>query len=150
MQPSNSKVIIGLQGITASAAGTATCSFDTLGYDAVSLCLIAGTSDGSSTAENPTVLTLSETDDTNLAATNFTNISGCVGDTDFTIPVMYTSTTNDYTVLFNVDLRARKRFLKLSVSPTTTIAFTAISHLFRGDEAPITAAKAGADALVEV
>jgi len=149
MQPSNSKVIVGLNGITASTAGTATAVFDTEGYDSCSLCLIAGTSHGSTTTSDPATLTLSECDASNVA-TNFTNISGCVGGTDFPMPLMYTSTTSTWTVLFNVDLRGRRRYLKINVAPTTTIAFTAIAHLFRGDQAPINATLANVDTLVEV
>ena len=50
---------------------------------------------------------------------------------------------------FNVDLKGRERYLRLSISPLTTQVITAIANLYRGDEAPVNTTDANVKALVE-
>jgi hypothetical protein len=50
---------------------------------------------------------------------------------------------------FNVDCRARKRYLQPVYSPQTTQTVTVLANLGRGEQAPVTAAKANAMTLVE-
>lgn len=117
-----------------TAAATASGNIDTLGFDFVSIDVLLPTADVVS--NKPTVLKLSESDDT--VVTNFANVSGFVGGTDFTIPNAITSATSisiPYAVL-NVDLRARKRYLKVSVSPATTQVVTAVASLTRAEQTP--------------
>ncbi len=142
MQP-QSKQIIAINQASTTNAATASGNIDTLGYDYVTIDVITTTSNVVS--NNPSVLKLAESDDT--VVTNFADVSGFVGDTDFTIPDSVTS--GDWGMKFNVDCRARKRYLKVSVSPLTTQVISAIANLHRADEAPITATKAGVQALVE-
>ncbi|MDH3636847.1 MAG: hypothetical protein OES09_00080 [Gammaproteobacteria bacterium] len=111
-------------------AATASGNVDTLGFDAMTLDVFMSTSD--STSNNPSVLKLSESDDT--VVTNFADITAFVGDTAFTIPNAVTS--GDWAYKFNVDLRGRKRYIKTSVSPTTTQVIAAVANLYVGDEAP--------------
>lgn len=138
------KQVIAISQVAKTNAATATGNIDTLGFDFATIDLIATTSND--TTNNPSVLKISESDDT--VVTNFADVSGLVGDTDFTIPASVTS--GNWGIKFNVDLRPRKRFLKLTVSPVTTQTFTVIANLFRGDEAPVDATGAGTKALVEV
>ena len=142
MRPSlESKVVINDSGVTNGE--TATGNIDTLGYDWLTLDVMMTTSND--TTNNPSTLKLSESDDT--VVTNFANISGAVGDTDFTIPAADTSASAIYK--FNVDLRGRKRYIKLSVTPVTTQGVHAIANLGLGDEAPV-AATGDMDLVVEV
>ena len=96
-----------------SVASTATVTgvVDTLGYEEVKVCVHLDTA--ASTASNPTTCELAESDD----LTNYTDITGFVGDaTDgFTIPAVSASlgTVIDPTI----DVRARKRYLKLTLTP---------------------------------
>lgn len=138
------KQVIAVNQASTTNAGTASGNIDTLGYDYLEIDVITTTSDD--TTNNPSVLKLSESDDT--VVTNFANISGAVGDTDFTIPNAVTS--GDWGVKFGVDLRARKRYIKVSVSPLTTQSITVIGNLSKGDEGPNSAADANVKALVEV
>lgn len=100
---------------------------------------------------NPTVLKLQECDTT--VATSFADVVAFVGGTavdsthGFVIPNGVTSGNNAYK--FNVDLRGRKRYLSLVVSPVTTQTFSAIANLFRNGQMTNTAAKANVLALVE-
>ena len=143
MNPVTKQVIAISQASTTNAA-TASGNIDTLGYDYATIDVITSTSDD--TTNNPSVLKLSESDDT--VVTNFANVSGAVGDTDFTIPAAVTQ--GNWGAKFGVDLRGRKRYLKVSVSPVTTQVITAIANLSKGDEGPDSATDAGVKVLVEV
>jgi len=92
---------------------TATGVIDTLGYEEVKVCVLLDSA--ASTSNNPVTLALTESDD----ATTYAAIAAFTGDaTDgFTIP--NADTTNPQVVEMNVDARARKRYLKLTVTPGT-------------------------------
>lgn len=143
MNPATKQVIVVSQASTTNAA-TASGNIDTLGYDYVSIDLIMATSND--VTNNPTVLKLSESDDT--IVTNFADISGSVGDTDFTIAAAVTS--GNWGMKFNVDCRARKRYIKLSVSPVTTQLVTVIANLSKGDVSPVNTTDANVKNLVEL
>ena len=81
MSNPQSKQVIAISQASTTNAATASGNIDTLGYDFVTIDVIASTSND--TTNNFSVLKLSESDTTD--ATNFSNISGFVGDTDFTI-----------------------------------------------------------------
>lgn len=140
------KCVLAINQLSTTNAATASGNIDTLGYDHVEIDVIATSSND--TTNNPSVLKLSESDDT--VVTNFADVSGAVGDSDFTIPAAYTNTASDFKVKFSVDCRPRKRYLKVSVSPVTTQIISAVANLHKGDEGPDSATDAGVDALVEV
>lgn len=140
----SSKQVIAINQASTTNAGTASGNIDRLGYDWATIDIITTTSDD--TTNNPSVLKLSESDDT--VVTNFANISGAVGDTDFTIANAVTS--GDWGMKFNVDLRGRKRYIKVSVSPLTTQVITAIANLYKGDALPVNTTDANVKNLVEI
>jgi uncharacterized protein (DUF1778 family) len=117
-------------------AGTASGNVDRLGFDYVRISVLLPTADVVS--NKPTVLKISESDDT--VVTNFANVSGFVGGTDFTIPNAITSATSitQPYAIFNVDCRGRKRYLKISVSPATTQVVNAVAELGRARVTPLT------------
>lgn len=134
------KTMLLISPASTTNAGTASGSIDTKGFDFAVIDVIASASDAVS--NNFSVLTLSEGDTTSA----YTAIS--TGDTDFTIA--NAETAGHVVAQFRVDLRARKRYLKLAASPVTTQIIAATANLFRGDELPVTATKAGAGVLVDV
>ena len=146
-----SKQYIMMDLLSAAAASTATGRVDTQGFDFVSIDTVMATS----VATNPpTRLRLMESDDT--VVTNFANIVPFTGGTavsatvGFVIPNSRTNTNTFYGVKFNVDLRGRKRYLRLEVSPTdTTQIITAVANLHRGDEAPVNTTDANVLVLAE-
>lgn len=138
------KQVIAINQASTTNAGTASGNIDTLGFDFADIDVITTTSNA--VTNNPSVLKLSESDDT--VVTNFADVSGAVGDTDFTIPAAVT--TGNWGVKFRVDLRGRKRYLKVSVSPLTTPTITALANLSRGDESPNGTTEANVATLVEV
>lgn len=110
LQNTATKVAIKPQSVATNA--TAFGYVDTLGYDEAAVDVILDSA--AATSSNPAVCKLSESDDTET--TNFADITGFVGDaTDgFTVPAA--DTANPQIVRLNVDLRARKRYLGVSLT----------------------------------
>lgn len=142
MLPQGKQVIL-INNATVSNAGTITGRIDTLGYDFLTLDVISTTSND--TTNNPTVFAITE-GDTNTTGTAITALTGD-GVGGFTIPNMYTNT--DWGVKFNLDLRGRKRWLKITISPLTTHTMSVIGNLFRSKESPINTTRANVAALIE-
>jgi len=137
---------------SATNAGTFTYSnIDTLGVDFVSIDISATTQSASTQAGSPSVLKIQECDTT--VASSFVDVTGFRGgsatatNVDFVVGIGKTSGINAYK--FNVDARARKRYLNVVISPTTTQTFEVTANGFRAEQAPNTAAKAGVLSLVE-
>ena len=133
--------VVALVAASVASNATGTADIDTLGYD---YALISVKSNGLSTQSATFLaLTLGEGDTTSA----YTNISGFVGGTDFTLAVA-PNTTNAVGALLGVDLRGRRRYLRLSVTPRTASTVSADVMLFRAKEVPVTAAAAGVGNLV--
>lgn len=141
--PSTKQVIAISQSSTTNGA-TASGNIDTLGYNYLSIDVITSTSDAVS--NNPSVLKLSQNDTT--VVSTFSDISGCVGDTDFTIADAVTSGT--WGAKFNVNLVGKKRYIKVSITPVTTQVITAIGNLSKGDISPISSTQVGVKNVVNV
>lgn len=135
------KTTIMVSPASTTNAATASGIVDTKGFDYVVIDVLATTSND--TTNNFSVLTLSEGDTTSA----YTAVS--TGDTDFTIPAADTSSAQ-VVAQMHVDMRGRQRYLKIAASPVTTQIITAIAHLYKADDLPVTAAKAGAGVLVDV
>lgn len=139
------KQVIAINGASTTNAATASGNIDTLGFEYVSIDVTTTTSNAAT--NNPSVLKISESDDT--VVTNFADITAFVGDGvgGFTVPNSVTSGV--WGVKLNVDLRARKRYLKVTVSPLTTQVISAVANLSLGKTSPTDATGAGVKALVE-
>ena len=123
-----------------STATTATTTgvLDTLGYESVLVAVHLNSQ--AATSSNPATLKLSESDD----ATTYTDITAFVGDaTDgFTIPAV--SASLGTVVQWNVDCRARKRYLKVTITPAgTTQIVAATAVLGKAKDSTAAGAKAG-------
>lgn len=137
------KSFIAIAPTSVTNGGTATGTVDTLGIDMLTLLVHTSTSD--STSNNPSVLKIEEGDTTSSYAA-ITELTGD-GVGGFTIADAVTS--GNWTTQFNLDTRARKRYLKISVSPTTTQTVTVVGIGQHNAEAPITATLAGVNSLVQ-
>lgn len=136
-----SKSVIAITPISKTNGATATGEFiDTKGFDYVEISIIASTADVVSNTLS--VLKIEEGDTTSSVAT----FSGAVAGTDFTIATnAYTSTANGQNVWkYGIDLRGRKRYLRVSVSPQTTMVIGGVAHLHRAEQMPTSASAAGA------
>ena len=125
----------------ASTATNATASgtIDTLGYDEVKVCVLLDSA--AATSSNPSVLKLDESDD----LTTYADITGFEGDaTDgFTVPAA--DTANPQVVELNVDCRARKRYLRVQVTPAGAAQIVgAVAVLGKPDDMTLAQAKAAA------
>jgi hypothetical protein len=136
LQNSGSVAVIKPASVASSA--TSTGVIDRMGYDEVKVVVLLDSA--ASTASNPVVLKLSESDD----ATTYTDITAFVGDaTDgFTIPAV--SATLPTVVELNVDARSRGRYLKLSVTPSTSGAMILGATAILGKAKDSTVARAEA------
>jgi hypothetical protein len=135
------KSVIVISPTSTTNAATTTGSFDCKGYDYAVIDVMATTTNNAT--NNFSVLTLSEGDTTSSYAAVST------GDTDWTIATQSTS-VDAVVAQFRLDLRARKRYLKLTASPLTTQTIWAHAQLHRGDAMPVAAAAAGVGAVVNL
>jgi hypothetical protein len=135
-----SKSDVFLQTTEATNGETITAALDTIGFNFVAIDIISTTSNNET--NNPSVLKLGESDD----ATTYTDITALVGDGagGFTVPEWHTNTATAKVMRFEVDLRTRKRYLLLTVTPVTTQSFTAVAHLYRGTSTPVSASDVNA------
>ena len=117
---------------TATTA-TSTGNIDTLGYESVLVAVHLNSQ--AATSSNPATLKLSESDDT--VVSNFADITD-----GFTIPAV--SASLGTVVQMNVDCRARKRYLKVTITPAgTTQIVAATAVLGKAKDSTAAAAKAG-------
>lgn len=142
MKPSPKAVLV-IAPVSKTNGATASASFDTLGYDHLTLDVAIPTAD--TTTDGVSVLKLSESDDTTTTVTDVTAFVGG-GTGGFTLPAGKTS--GNTLVKMNVDLKKRKRYLTLTVSPRTTQILAAIANLQIAEQSPTQASDAGVDMLV--
>lgn len=144
VMPSMKQVIVFAPTSTTNGA-TTTGSIDCLGYDHLSVDIIAPTADVVSNKFSVCKLAHSDTTD----STNYSDLTKFVAGGAGGFTLANANTSNAYGVKLNVDLRTLKRYVKLSVSPRTTQILTAVANLQKAEQSPLTAANAGVNTLVE-
>jgi hypothetical protein len=134
------KTVIAIVPISKTNGATATGeAIDTKGYDFACISIIASTADVVSNTLS--VLKIEEGDTTS----SFATFAGAVSGTDYTIATnAYTSSAGQNVWSLFVDCRPRKRYLRVSASPQTTMVIGGVAMLHRGEIAPTTASAAGA------
>lgn len=142
----NPKTMVMLQTTSATNGETVTSqNLDTKGADVVYIDVVQTTSNN--TTNNPATFKLQHSDTTDVPS--FSDISGFVGDTDWTIPTVGTNTSTVSSYKFKVDVRHKKRYLRMLISPITTQSFTAIANMFGTEQVPTNATLANVSSLVE-
>ena len=134
MVPQTPKVSVMISPQTVTSTGTLSGYVDTRGFDYAEILLVASTTDAPT--NNPTLLYIRE-HDTTTSATSMTAITAFAGDGASGFTVASWSSTVDNSTLFCIDLKGRKRYLGIAISPLTTHTLTAVANLYRGDEMPI-------------
>ena len=119
---------------TSVGSSAVTLTVDTLGYDQVSFVAIRAANAATTFAS---VLKVEQSSDDST----YVAVSGFTGGTDFTIAQATTSTAVAYKL--DVDAKALRRYLKLTVTPSASINMVATARLSRGENAPTTASEAG-------
>lgn len=123
------------QEAATNAATLTSDTLDTQGCDFVKFLLHATTSNNAT--NKPSVLKVQEADSD--SATNYADVAALVGGgaSGFTIPSSPTATTTKPFAILNVDTRARKRYLRVLVSPVTTQTFSLIAIKGRQEQSPV-------------
>ena len=118
------------------STATSTLTIDRLGYDHVSVSAIRA-SNASTVFAN--VLKVEESD---LAASAYTDVTALVGGGTggFTIPAV-SNTNQAATVQIDIDCKARKRYLKVSMTPGASATLALVAGMSRAEEAPTSAAE---------
>lgn len=139
------KTVIALAPASTTNGATQTANIDTLGFDHLSLDICGTTADVVSNKYS--VCKLSEADTTD--ATNFSDITKFVAGGTGGFTLASANTSSPYAVKLNLDCTYRKRYIKLTVSPRTTQTLWAHASLQKGEQAPVIAADANVNTLVE-
>lgn len=144
MKPAMKQVLVFAPTSTTNGA-TTTGAIDCLGFDHLSVDLVAPTADVVSNKFQTCKLSHSDTTD----ATNYSDLTKFVAGGVGGFTLANANTSSPYGVKMNVDLRGVKRYVKLSVSPRTTQIVYATANLQMAEQAPLTAATANVNTLVE-
>lgn len=117
---------------TAAGTSAVTLTVDTLGWDQVSFVAVRAANAATTFAS---VLKVEQSNDDSA----YVAVPGMTGGTDFTIAAATTSAAVAYKL--DVDAKALRRYLKLTVTPSASINVAAVARLSRGENAPTTASE---------
>ena len=133
----NSKVVVSLPTGVVGATATQTLTVDRLGYDHVSV--VAMRASNASTVF-ATVLKVEESDNNS----DYTDVTAFVGDGagGFTIPAV-SDTNSAAAVKMDIDCKAKKRYLKVSMTPGATAVVSLVAHASRAEVYPASATDVG-------
>ena len=135
----NSKIVVG--AVTASTTGVSTISaeFDTKGFSFARVFLLSEATTAIHTAATNSSVTESDTSGSGFAA-----IPGLVHGTDYT-PLTTSNLTSVAKTMYNIDLRGRKRYLKVTCGiGATNFALTLAADLSYPQDGISSATDAGA------
>jgi len=128
------KTVVG--STVTSAAGTATLTLDTLGYDyaSIDVAVATSTTPANTSASILNVLTLTQ-GDTNTAGASVYTVAA---------PAASVAVTNQPSVVrLDVDLRGKGRYVKVDATPATSLATTIVARLGKGEVGPESASAKG-------
>ncbi len=135
----NHRVVGDVPTAAIGATATATLTIDTMGYDHASIAVLRA-SNASTVFAN--AVKVEESDD-NSSYSNVTALVGG-GTGGFTIPAIAASATGSASILkLDVDTKAKKRYLKVSYTPSASATVAIVARLGRGEVSPETNAQAG-------
>lgn len=125
--------------VPAAAVGstaTATLTIDRLGFDHVSVSAIRASNASTVFAS---VLKVEESDS---SASGYSDVTALVGGGTggFTIPAV-TATESSAVVQLDIDCRAKKRYLKVSMTPGASSTLALVAGLSKAEVAPVNAAQ---------
>jgi hypothetical protein len=138
-----SKTAAKVSDITASQTHEHT--IDTLGFSYASIDVaFEPVAAGGTASAVASVLTLQHSD---AVGSGFSAVTGFVSGTNYTIPTP-SNTTDSAVVRLNVDLEGKKRYLRVSATPTTAGAVSSVARLGVAEAVPLAASAAGVGAFV--
>jgi hypothetical protein len=130
------KFAVTLPTAAVGSTATSTLTVDRIGYDHVSVSAIRAANASTVFAS---VLKVEESD---AVSTGYTDVTALVGGGvgGFTIPAV-TDTNSAAIVQMDIDCRARKRYLKVSMTPGVTATLGIVAGLSKAEVAPTSAAE---------
>lgn len=139
----NDKVVSALPAGVTGSSETASLVIDTAGYDHASVSVMRAANAATTFAS---VLKVEESDNNS----DYSNVTALVGGGTggFTIPAV-SATGSVAVVKLDIDTKAKKRYLKVSMTPSTAVNVAMCARLSRAEVAPATAAEAGCIGLVK-
>ena len=143
----NDRVVAELPTAAVGATATSTLTIDRLGYDHVSVSAIRASNASTVFAS---VLKVEESDS---LSTDYSNVTALVagGTGGFTLPAISAAgTASAALVKMDIDARARKRYLKVSMTPGASATLALVASLSKAEEAPVTAAESGVNVIARV
>lgn len=120
---------------TAAGTSAVTLVVDTRGWDHCSFVAMRASNAATTFAS---VLKVEDSEDN----VTYGNVSGLVGGTDFTIAAV-SDTASAAAYKIDVSTQARKRYLRLTVTPSVSVNVAASARLSRGEQSPVSASEAG-------
>lgn len=136
------KVLATLPTAAIGSTATSTLTIDRLGYDHVSVAAIRASNASTVFAS---VLKVEESDDNSSYSSVTALVGGGTG--GFSIPAV-SDTNNAAIVKMDIDCRAKKRYLKVSMTPGASATLALTARLSQAEEAPVSASDAGVIGLV--
>jgi hypothetical protein len=127
------KVVAAVPGTVGSSAVTLTV--DCSGYDHCSFTAVRA---GNAATVFASVLKVEQSDDNST----YSAVTGLTGGTDFTISAV-TDTNNPAIYKIDVDTKVKKRYLKLTVTPSVSVNVAAVARLSKAEQSPVSASEAG-------
>jgi hypothetical protein len=121
--------------LPATGSSAVTLTVDTVGVDYASFTVLRGSNASTVFAS---ALKVEESDDNST----YSNVSGFVGGTDFTIPTV-SDTSATSVVKLDIATPARKRYLKVTATPAVSVPVAITGRLSRLENAPSSASEAG-------
>lgn len=137
------KVLATLPTAAVGSTATSTLTIDRLGYDHVSVAAIRAANASTVFAS---VLRVEESDDNSSYSNVTALVGGGVG--GFSIPAA-TDTNNAAIVKIDIDARAKKRYLRVSMTPGASATLAITARLSQAEEAPVSASDAGVIGLIK-
>lgn len=131
----NTKTVAGTPA--SGTAGTATLTLDTLGFAYASIDVVVAKSStaGHTAASILNTLTLSQGDTTTAGESVYT----------VTVPAASAAVTSQPSIVrLDLDLRGKKRYIKVDASAVGTLTTDIVARLGKGEAGPRTAAQKGA------
>lgn len=142
MKP-NSKFIIG--GVSATNASQLTASIDSRGFNFARIICLAGATNTNGLSTTAANNKLEESDDN----TTFVAIAAAAAGTAYT-PLSASASTSLAKLIYEVDLRGRKRYLKPTFTPGATGEYMIVAELSQPSDGVVTAAENGAAFIAQI
>ena len=136
------KAVLAIVPVSRTVGATASGTIDCKGF---SFCTVDILGSATSDTTAPVTLKIEQSHDLTTYVT-----AGLTQTTDFTLPIG--NTAGSVIMKANIDLRGKRRYLRVSFSPGTTTIVAAVANLFKGgnNPAPLSATGANVDVLMGV